>query len=279
VIFFIDQIPRFLPVVWVFLVPFYDVTDALVKLTALGDTGQARLHDFLDVFFKESRGVHAADELSAIETVPIIHQPSEDFPKRQHLVGHAGSDQAGEIGLDLIINVIGVFVVFRVARVGGGDPLAQVVSSVKIGVPEVVSAVGEVNSRLANRDIEPVFFKSLQKGHLDIDVILVVLVDVFGFPLRELVGRDDGPIVLNSVGAPQPTPAIWPIQPAFILSTYSLTGSRSSAAFCSAAWEAIGRRLNPAIRSVDDKRNIVRDSFAFEYSVPPKRGKRQIDSV
>jgi len=30
----------------------------------------------------------------------------------------------------------------------------------------------------------------------------------------------------NSVGAPHPTPAIWPIQPAFILSSYCATGSR-----------------------------------------------------
>ena len=40
------------------------------------------------------------------------------------------------------------------------------------------------------------------------------------------------PFHLNSVGPPQPTPAICPTQPAFILSTYSATGSRRT--FCCA---------------------------------------------
>src|SRR5512139_3506250 len=54
---------------------------------------------------------------------------------------------------------------------------------------------------------------------------------------------------LNSVGAPQLTPAICPIHPAFILSRYSLTGSRRQAP-SSGARGAAGRKelSHPVIR-------------------------------
>ena len=113
-----------------------------------------------------------------------------------------------------------------VARVRRGDPLAEQVAAGLVGVPERVVAVGEVDARLAGRGAQAVLLERPQERHLDVDVVLVELVDRLGLPLGHLVGRERSrPGSGTRSARRRPTPAIWPIQPAFILSRYSARGT------------------------------------------------------
>ncbi len=59
------------------------------------------------------------------------------------------------------------------ARIGRGNPAAQVVSPGIVGVPERILAVGKIDASLGRRHIQTKLFESAQEGHLHVQIVLV----------------------------------------------------------------------------------------------------------
>ena len=93
-VFLIDKIPRLLPVIGVLAMPSNHVADTFVKLAALRNAVQTCLKDLMDILLKEGLCVHAADELTAVNAVSVIHQTSEDFAKSYDFVRQSRTDKA-----------------------------------------------------------------------------------------------------------------------------------------------------------------------------------------
>ena len=150
-----------------------------------GNALQSGFDDLHGIVFEKGFGIHAADELAAVETVAVVHQPSELLAQLDRHVRHARRDQAGVVRFDLVVDIVGMLVELRMSRIGRRDAAAQVVASRSIGVPQRIATVGEIDPRLTNRNVPAVHLQRAQERHLDIDVVLVELVDHLRLPRRE----------------------------------------------------------------------------------------------
>ncbi len=206
VVLLIDQLPGLGPVVRILGVPAQHVADALVVLALRGDAAETRFDDLDDIRLEERLAVHAGNELTAVKTVAIVHQPPEFLAQLDRHIRHPRRDQAGVIRLDLIVDVVGVLVELGMPRIGWSDAAPQVIATRLVGVPERIATVGEIDACLANRDVESVHLQRPQERHFHVDVVLLELVDQGGFPFRHLICRNDNAFVAE-FGGPAPANA------------------------------------------------------------------------
>ena len=109
----LDTLPRPTPVGRVLGRPAQDIPDDSRVAAFRRQAGQAGFDDVARVLLEERCGVHAGDEHSPIETVAIIHHPSDPAGVARRIGRQSRCHQADEIALDLEIDVIGVHVVLR----------------------------------------------------------------------------------------------------------------------------------------------------------------------
>ena len=225
VILLLNELPGFGPV-GVFLRPSEKVADHLGVLAVGWDAPEAGFDQVPWIGLEIRLGIHAADELAGVKAVAIVHQPAELFAERDGHIRQPGRDDAGEVGFDLVVNVVAVRRKLRMTAVGRGDAFAEVLPAGLVGAPKRIAAVGEVNARLPDGGIEAVLFERPQERHLDVTVVIVVLVDHLRFPRRHLVFGDDFALDLELGGLP-PTDADHLAEPrAFHLVANSFTDRR-----------------------------------------------------
>ena len=177
--------PRPLPVLRVGLVPREHITDHRGIPRFLRDRAQRALNDLHAVSDEIRLGVHRTDELSSVQSVPVVHDPSERLAEIDRRLRHSGREDAGEIRLDLIIYVVrrGMKRGMRTRR--SGDSVPQVVPRVMVRAPETVPAVGEVNARLTRTDSHAILEHRRHERHLDVEIVLIErLVDQRRIPYR-----------------------------------------------------------------------------------------------
>ncbi len=183
--------------------PGQDVTNRLGVSARGGDGREAALHDAPRVRLEERRGVHAAEEHSAVEAVSPVHHPPHAIRVLVRLAGKAGRHETDEVGLDLEVDVVGVEVVPGVARPRSLDSAVQGAACAGIRVPELVPGGLEHLAVLLRGRIEADGVHDLGEGHLDVEVVLVhgVLETLRG-PIAELaqVALDDSAIRLELGG-------------------------------------------------------------------------------
>jgi len=160
--------------------------------------------------------------LPRIHAVAVVHQAAELFPHLNGKLRQAGRDQPRVIRLDLVINVIRALVELRVAGIRRRDAGAQIIPAGPVRAPERVAAVGKIQTRLPNGNVQAVLFERAQERHLDVEIILAErVVNHRGLPNRDLVGGDDSiPELELRRGAPRhprdlPDPAGFHLVPVF----------------------------------------------------------------
>ena len=193
----IDLLPYGLPVAGLFGMPLDHVANRLGILASGRDAGEPRLDQLLRIVLEKGFRIHPRHELATVEPVAVVHQPSELLSQLDSHIRHAGRDQPGEVGFNLVVNVIGVRIELRVPRIGRRNSVAEVLAAKLVGVPEPVAAVGEVDARLANGDVQAVEFHRTQEGHLNVDVVLPILIHHLRFPDRNLFFGDDHALELE----------------------------------------------------------------------------------
>ncbi len=125
VVLFLHKVPGLLPIVGVLFVPLEEVPDAFCVLTVCGDAFKAGSDNLYDVIIEEGLGIHSTDELAAVKAITIVHQASKRFAEPNGHVGQAGCNQAGEVGLNLVVNVIGMLIKLGMARIRWCNPASQ----------------------------------------------------------------------------------------------------------------------------------------------------------
>ena len=132
--------------------------------------------------------VKRANELSGVESVAVVHYAPELLAELHRTPGHAWNEDAGEVGLDLVVDVVRRPMILRMGRRWRGDAASQVVARVRISAPETVARICEVYSRLADANIDAPRIERVDESHLDVEVVLAErLVYKLGLPDRQLI--------------------------------------------------------------------------------------------
>ena len=74
------------------------------------------LDDLARVVLDKGGRIHGCDEDAPVETVPIVHDVAHAIAHVPRGLGQPGMDQTDEIRLDLEVDVLGMWAVFRMAR-------------------------------------------------------------------------------------------------------------------------------------------------------------------
>ena len=142
----LDLRPALFPVFRVLGVPGEAVAHHL-GVAASGRYAGESLLDHLDaVGLEKCRGVHRAHELAGVESVAVVHDPAELLAERDDLVETAWRDESGEVGLDLVVDVVRAGVELRMPAVGRRDAATERVASARVRMPESVLGIGEGNA-------------------------------------------------------------------------------------------------------------------------------------
>ena len=112
-VLFFDALPGCLPVLWLLLMPAQHIANRFGVLAPGGDARQPGLDDPARIVLEEGLCVHACYKLPAVKTITVVHQTPEFLPQFNSDIGHAGRDEPGVVRFDLVINVIGVGIEFR----------------------------------------------------------------------------------------------------------------------------------------------------------------------
>ena len=136
--------------------------------------------------------------------IAVIHQPAELLAQRDHDVRHARGDQAGVVGLDLVVDCPGAVVELGMARVGRSDAVTEILAPRIVGHPQRIAAVGEVDPRLPLRHVQPVLLQRAEERHLHVQVVLAEgVIDERVAERRHLVCGHDLPVASLGGRAPR----------------------------------------------------------------------------
>ena len=114
-------------------------------------------------------------------------------------VGHAGRHQPGEIGLDLIVDIVGMGVVEPMP--GILDALDNVVACDLVCMPQLIIGMGEGRGKRIDRSLEPFAFEHLDECKIHVDVVvnpralLHQVAHISLVPGERLVILDIGPVI------------------------------------------------------------------------------------
>ena len=129
-----------------------------------------------------------ADELTSVESVAVVHDAPKLLAELHRAPRHAGDEDSGEVGFDLVVDVVRRPMVLRMRRRWRGDAASQVVARVRIRAPKTVARICEVYSRLADANIDAARIERVDESHLDVEVVLAErLVYKLGLPDRQLI--------------------------------------------------------------------------------------------
>ena len=152
--------------------PGQQIPDQLPILALGGNAGEAGFHHFSRVGLKVRRRVHATHEHAAIQAVAIVHHPAHPVAVLDHLAREARAHQPDKVGLNLKIDVIGVKVVFRVARPRGFDALIERAARPGVGMPETILRHAKRVAELLAGRLQVNIVHHLREGHLHVKVVL-----------------------------------------------------------------------------------------------------------
>ena len=195
-ILLVNLLPARLPVVGNLLFPLQKVANHFRVSAPFRNRLERLLDNLNDVRFKKRFGVHRANELARVHAVPVVHETAEFLAHTDRVVRKAGRNEAGKVRLDLIVDVVGAMAEFGPAGVRRRDSAAEIFAAVNVRVPERIFAVGEIDSRLTDRAVQPMLFHRAQEGHLDVDIVLTErVIDHVGRPFRRFLFRNNAPAV------------------------------------------------------------------------------------
>ncbi len=142
-ILLISQCPGDVPVVRILLPPLDHICHTFVVFT-LGRNGlEGFLDDKGDIVGDESEGIHGSHIHSAVPSIAVVHDMADLVGIFNGAVHHTRGHYTGVVCLDLEVDIICVGIVLPMAGFGGHDALENVIASLKIGMPERISCIGE----------------------------------------------------------------------------------------------------------------------------------------
>ena len=170
------------------LVPSDDVLHAAAEPAARGNRLQCFADDVVDVVADEGQRVHGSHEDPAIPSVAVVHDVACTVGYLGGGIRHAGRDEPCEVGLYLIVDVVGMRVVGPVARLRRHDAVEDVVAGCLVGMPQRVAGVGEGHGHRVGRCIETQTGHDLEECEVHIQVVIeaggvvIVPLDAAGIP-------------------------------------------------------------------------------------------------
>ena len=130
-----------MPVVGILLPPFDDVSHAFV-VAALGRDGlEGFLHNERNIVGYKCESIHGSHIDTAVPTVSIVHDMSDFIGVTHGCIDHSRSHDAGIVGLDLEVDVVGMGVIAPVSGCRRHDAVQDVVAGLQIGMPERISGI------------------------------------------------------------------------------------------------------------------------------------------
>ena len=164
--------PGLLPVVGVLLVPADHVVDALVEFALLGNRFQRLGHHELHIVRDKSQRIHRPDINPAVPTVAVAHDMSYLIRNFGCAVGHSRIHQSCEIGFDLEVEVVCMGVVEPVSRLGGHNPVQDVIAGRLVCVPQAVFGRCESHRDGIHRGIEAETVEYLHERQVHIHIVV-----------------------------------------------------------------------------------------------------------
>ena len=160
----VAYLPALFPVVGILTIGFNHAADEFVELALLWDCLQTFTYDCLHVVGHKCQRIHSPHINSAIPAITIVHNMAYAVGNLRCRVGHCGSHNSCVVGLDLVVDVVGVRIVVPVARHRGHNSSQNVVASSLVGVPKVIACVGVCDGNRIDGHVNSPFVECLDKG-------------------------------------------------------------------------------------------------------------------